>query len=67
MAECIEKDLVLDNFPLTEYQKHSELFAQDLYEEISLEMCVNKRNSLGGASAKSVLAQVEWVKKELEK
>ena len=67
VAECIEKDLVLDNFPLTEYQKHSELFAQDLYEEISLETCVNKRNSLGGASAKSVLAQVEWVKKELEK
>ena len=67
VAECIEKDLVLDNFPLTEYQKHSELFAQDLYAEISLETCVNKRNSLGGASAKSVLAQVEWVKKELEK
>ena len=67
VAECIEKDLVLDNFPLTEYQKHSELFAQDLYAEISLETCVNKRNSLGGASAKSVLAQVEWVKKELKK
>lgn len=67
VAECIEKGLVLDNFPLTEYQKYSELFQTDLYNEIALETCVNKRNSFGGASAKSVLAQVEWVKKELEK
>ena len=67
VAECIEKELVLDNFPLTEYQKYSDLFKEDLYGEISLETCVNKRNSFGGASAKSVLTQAEWVKKELEK
>ena len=67
VAECIEKGLVLDNFALAEYKKYSDLFEQDLYEEIALETCVNKRNSFGGASAKSVLAQAEWVKKELKK
>ena len=66
VAECIEKGLVLDNFPIDEYKKHSDLFECDLYGEISLETCVSKRNSFGGASAKSVLAQIEWVKKELE-
>ncbi len=66
VAECIDKGLVLDNFPLNEYQKYSELFEEDLYNEISLETCVHKRNSEGGASPKSVLKQVEWVKKELD-
>lgn len=62
VAECIAKDCVLDNFPLVEYKKYSELFAEDLYEEISLETCVSKRNSEGGASPASVLAQVAYVK-----
>jgi argininosuccinate lyase len=67
VAECIEKGLVLDNFSIEQYRKYSELFEEDLYAEISLETCVNKRNSLGGASEQSVRAQIEWVKKELQK
>ena len=65
VADCIEKDCVLDNYPLTEYQKHSELFAQDLYGEISLETCVNKRTSEGGASPKSVRVQIEKLRNAL--
>ena len=65
VAECIDKDCVLDNLPLSDYQKHSELFAEDLYEEISLETCVNKRLSRGGASPQSVRAQIAVLKKEL--
>ncbi len=62
VADCIAKDCVLDNYPLCEYQKYSELFTDDLYEEISLETCVSKRNSEGGASPASVRAQVAYVK-----
>ncbi len=62
VAECIAKDLVLDTFPLEEYQKYSPLFDSDLYTEISLETCVSKRNSAGGASAASVRAQVAQVR-----
>ncbi len=62
VAECIAKDLVLDAFPLEEYQKYSPLFESDLYTEISLETCVSKRNSAGGASAASVRAQVAHVR-----
>jgi argininosuccinate lyase len=65
VAECIEKDCVLDNYPLSAYQKHSDLFAQDLYQEIALETCVNKRTSAGGASAASVCEQVKWVREQL--
>lgn len=65
VAECIEKDCVLDNFPLSEYQKHSDLFAEDLYGEISLETCVNKRLSKGGASPQSVREQIAALKKVL--
>ena len=65
VAECIDKDCVLDNLPLADYQKHSELFAEDLYEEISLETCVNKRLSKGGASPKSVREQIAALRKVL--
>ena len=67
VAECIEKDCVLDSYPLTEYQKHSELFAEDLYTEIALETCVNKRTSAGGASSASVREQVQWVRDQVKK
>ena len=66
VAECIEKDCVLDSYPLTEYQKHSELFTEDLYAEIALETCVNKRTSAGGASSASVREQVQWVREQLK-
>ena len=65
VAECIAKQCVLDEYPLDEYKKYSDLFEQDLYEEISLETCVNKRNSEGGASPKSVLEQAAFVKSQL--
>ncbi len=65
VADCIAKDTVLDSYPLEEYRKHSPLFSEDLYEEISLEACVNKRLSEGGASPASVKSQVKWVKEQL--
>ena len=65
VAECIANGYVLDNYPLESYQKHSELFEKDLYTEISLETCVEKRNSAGGASPKSVRKQIAWVREFL--
>ncbi len=65
VADCIEKNLVLDDYPIAEYKKRSELFEEDLYEEISLETCVNKRLSEGGASPSSVREQIKWIKTQL--
>ena len=65
VAECIAQNCVLDTYPLTAYKKHSDLFEEDLYTEISLETCVGKRNSEGGASPDSVKKQVQWVRSVL--
>ena len=67
VAECIEKKTVLDSLSLDEYKAHSDVFDNDLYNEISLETCVEKRISKGGTSVASVEAQISWVRKELEK
>ena len=65
VAECIETGNVLDDFPLENYRAYSDLFEQDLYEEIALETFVNKRNSEGGASTKSVREQIKYVRERI--
>ena len=65
VAECIGAGLVLDNLPIESYKKHSELFSEDLYEEISLETCVSKRISKGGTSVGSVEEQVKYIREFL--
>lgn len=67
VAECIEKKTVLDALSIEDYKKHSPVFENDLYSEISLEACVQKRISEGGTSVSSVEKQIAWVKKELKK
>ena len=63
VAECIEKNTVLDKLPLDAYKCHSELFDEDLYTEISLETCVEKRISAGGTGLASVEKQIEYLAK----
>ena len=65
VAHCIEYGKDLESLSLTEYQAFSALFETDLYDEISLENCVNKRISHGGTGRKSVLRQLEIVKNKL--
>ena len=67
VAECIDKKCVLDNLPLDAYKAHSDMFEADLFEEISLETCVNKRISEGGTSVSSVEKQIAYVREELKK
>ena len=67
VSECIKKGLVLETFPLDEYKKHSELFENDVYDDINIENCVEKRISAGGTSSASVRDEIELVKKGLEK
>ena len=66
VSECISKNTVLDSLPLSEYKKHSELFSEDLYEEISLKTCVKKRISYGSTGYGSVDIQINNINKFLE-
>ncbi|MBQ3153844.1 MAG: argininosuccinate lyase [Clostridia bacterium] len=61
VAECIAKNTVLDELPLEIYRSYSELFDADLYHEIALETCVEKRISEGGTSVQSVDRQIAYV------
>ena len=56
---------MLENLPLSEYQKYSDLFAEDVYQDIDLLTCVQKRISEGGTSSQSVEAQIAYVKEML--
>ena len=61
VAFCIEHGLVLENMPLNDYKKFNDLFDNDLYDEISLETCVNKRISAGSTGPQSVKKQIEFI------
>ena len=67
VAECIAKNTTLDELSLDEYKKHSDIFAEDLYEEISLETCIKKRISHGGTGYASVEYQIKHVEEFLAK
>ena len=56
---CIEKGVTLETLPLEEDRCMSELFQEDVYAETSLEACVARRTSQGGAAPQSVLAQID--------
>ncbi len=65
VAKCISDGCVLENLPLEVYQSYSDLFAEDLYQDIDLLTCVEKRVSEGGTSQASVDAQIAYVKERL--
>ncbi len=62
VALCMEKGLVLETLPLEEYKKFSELFAEDLYKDIDLMNCMEKRISEGGTSVASVEKQIAFAR-----
>ena len=62
VAKCIAEGKVLETLTLDEYKAYSELFDADLYNDIALETCVEKRISEGGTSVTSVEAQIKYVK-----
>jgi len=65
VSACIQRGCVLDTLPIEEYKKYSDVFASDLYGEISLEACVEKRISEGSTGFASVDIQLQTIKKYL--
>ena len=62
VARCIAEGKVLETLPLECYKEYSDLFENDLYQDIDLLTCVEKRISEGGTSVASVEAQISYVK-----
>ena len=65
VAKCIAEGMVLETLSLEAYQEFSDLFEADLYQDIDLLTCVEKRISEGGTSQASVEAQIAYVKELL--
>ena len=65
VAKCMQTGCILEDVPLEEYRKFSDLFEADLYQEIDLLNCVQKRISKGGTCVASVEQQLQYVKSKL--
>ena len=61
VAYCIDNGLILETVPMEKYKEFDQSFDDDLYNEISLKTCVEKRISAGGTGEKSVDGQIEYL------
>ena len=63
---CIENGKTLESLSLDEYKSFSEVFDEDVYDFISLETCVSKRNVPGGPAEKPLRDQLDYIAAFLE-
>ena len=61
VAACIASGKTLETLPMATYKDFSELFEDDLFDEISLDACVKKRISAGSTGPASVAEQLSHV------
>ena len=54
VLKAIEEKKTLDELSLEEYQGFSSLFDKDIYQAISLETCVNKRETIGAPGKEAI-------------
>lgn len=66
VGDCISRQLVLETYPLEDYQKHSPLFEKDVYQAIDLLTCVETRISAGGPSKDSLQKQIAFVREKAQ-
>ena len=65
VSYCEQKNIAIDDMKFEEYLEFSNIFKEDVLEAITIENCVNNRNSYGGTSIKNVLMQLELAEKFL--
>ena len=65
VALCIDKELTLETLPIEEYKNVCDLFEEDVYEAIDLDVCVQKRTVKGGPSPECVMKEIEALEKIL--
>ena len=58
VASCIAQELTLETLPLTQYKAACDLFDEDIYDAINLDVCVNKRTVTGAPAPQCVLREI---------
>lgn len=66
VLHCIEKDKTIEDLSINELKNFSDKFDEDIYEEISLESCVARKNSKGATGFIPVAKQLESATKWLD-
>ena len=67
VRDAVTKKVGLEDIPLETYKGYSDLFDADLYDEISVANCVEKRTSYGGTAVSSVETQIKIVRETITK
>lgn len=62
VAYCIDNKKSFELLSVEEYKKFSELFENDIYNEIDIQVCVEKRATFGGPSVEKVKLHIEDTK-----
>lgn len=59
VAVCIESGCSFESLTLEQYRSVSDVFSDDVYDFIDLDVCVNGRNVIGGPAKESVEKQIK--------
>ena len=62
---CIDKGISLGEMSLEEYKAISPVFEADIYDAISMETCVNKRNTIGAPGPEAMTKVIDSYEKYL--
>ena len=62
---CIEKGKKLEELSIEEFRGFSDKISEDVYDSITIEQCVERRNSIGGTSSASTDEQMLIVIQEM--
>ncbi len=62
VLDCLRQKRALLDLSLDELKNYSELFTEDVFEAISIETCVAKRNLAGGPAPEAVLSHIKAVR-----
>jgi len=66
VLECTKRGCALEDLTLEELRQISPVFEQDVYQAISLENCIKKRNVIGGPAPEAVEQAINKSKEILE-
>ena len=51
---CIDRGISLDELPLEDYRAESPVFSEDIYDAVSMETCIGKRNTVGAPGPEAI-------------
>lgn len=64
---CVEEKIGLEELPLEKMKSFSDKIKEDVYDVLSIEKCIERRNSYGGTSPSSVAVQIDNAKASVTK